>query len=46
MMTEHEKLHAIADMTPITELLADHFEIDLEKLEDEKRAMLARLRTP
>lgn len=29
---------------PITELLADHFEIDLKAIEREKRAMLERMR--
>jgi hypothetical protein len=32
------------DSTPITKLLAEHFDIDLDKLETEKRQMLADIR--
>jgi hypothetical protein len=31
-------------MRPITEILADYFEIDLKKLDNEKRSMLKQLR--
>ena len=31
--------------TPVQEILADYFEIDLNKLEDEKRALLAECRS-
>lgn len=36
------KLHE--DYTPITKLLAEYFDIDLDKLETEKRQMLAQIR--
>jgi len=34
----------VGDYTPITKLLAEHFDIDLDKLEREKRQMLADIR--